>query len=393
MTRAAGAAKLRGRRGDGSLSERAPGVWRLRVFAGTDALTKRPHQVTRTFRGTKTGATKALREFVAAVTADSGERQAAPPSRHITVRALLEDEWSQHLKRLGRAATTLETYAIVVSTHLVPGLGNIPLAKLTPRDIDHYYATKAEAGMAPATIRQHGAILSSALSLAVDWDLIPTNPCAKAHLPEKAPSTRNAPSQAQVRKLVDACGDDVDLATAVILAAITGARRGELCGLQWLDVDWDMGILRIERQRVPVTGGDATVPTKTKQVRRIALGPGGLEVLRRYSAALDERAAALEIKRPANGWLLSYDCGCTPMRAKSLGAKITGLGKAIDAPVTTHLLRYFAATEMVGAGVDPRTVAGRLGHTPEMLLRVYASFLPQRDLEAATGLERKVLEP
>jgi integrase len=208
------------------------------------------------------------------VTADSGERQAAPPSWHITVRALLEDEWSQHLKRLGRAATTLETYAIVVSTHLVPGLGNIPLAKLTPRDIDHYYATKAEAGMAPATIRQHGAILSSALSLAVDWDLIPTNPCAKAHLPEKAPSTRNAPSQAQVRKLVDACGDDVDLATAVILAAITGARRGELCGLQWLDVDWDMGILRIERQRVPVTGGDATVPTKTKQVRRIALGEG-----------------------------------------------------------------------------------------------------------------------
>jgi hypothetical protein len=210
---------------------------------------------------------------------------------------------------LGRAATTLEIYAIVVSTHLVPGLGNIQMA------------------------------------------------------------------------------------TAVILAAITGARRGELCGLQWLDVDWDMGILRIERQRVPVTGGDATVPTKTKQVRRIALGPGGLEVLRRYSAALDERAAALEIKRPANGWLLSYDCGCTPMRAKSLGAKITGLGKAIDAPVTTHLLRYFVATEMVGAGVDPRTAAGRLGHTPEMLLRVYASFLPQRDLEAAPGLERKVLEP
>jgi len=45
---------------------------------------------------------------------------------------------------LGRAATTLEIYAIVVSTHLVPGLGNIQLAKLTPRDIDHYYATKAE---------------------------------------------------------------------------------------------------------------------------------------------------------------------------------------------------------------------------------------------------------
>ena len=68
-----------------------------------------------------------------------------------------------------------------------------------------------------------------------------------------------------------------------------------------------MGTLRSERQRVPVTGGDATVPTKTNKARRIGLGLGAFAVLQRYWDALDERATALGIQRPADRWVLSYE--------------------------------------------------------------------------------------
>ena len=79
------------------------------------------------------------------------------------------------------------------------------------------------------------------------------------------------------------------------------------------------------------------------------------------------------------------------MGANRLGEKITALGKAIGAPITSHLLRHFAATQLVGAGTDLRTSAGRLGNSAEIMMRTYAGFLPQRDLEAAKELERTVL--
>jgi len=162
------------------------------------------------------------------------------------------------------------------------------------------------------------------------------------------------------------------------------------------DVDWGEAKIRFERQRVPGKGGDRTMPLKGRDggdAKTLSLGPGGVAILRCYWDALLVRAAELGIEPDTRGWLLSYDCGHTPMNAKRLGDAITALGKRAGLPVTTHYLRYFAATQMVGAGVDVRTAAGRLGHTPEMLLRVYADFMPSRDLEAARGLEGLVLGP
>jgi integrase len=79
------------------------------------------------------------------------------------------------------------------------------------------------------------------------------------------------------------------------------------------------------------------------------------------------------------------------MRVKGLTTAITELGKRAGVPVTTHALRHYAAAEMVGGGVDVTTAAGRLGHTPEMLLRVYSHVMPTRDAAAALMLEAGVL--
>jgi integrase len=147
----------------------------------------------------------------------------------------------------------------------------------------------------------------------------------------------------------------------------------------------------IERQRLPLAGGERTCPPKYGQVRRVALGPAGLELLSRYRRATEERARALGIVPAEDGWLLSYDCGHTPWPPRTLGARVARLGRAIGEPVTTHVLRHFAATQLVGAGVDVVTTARRLGHSPEVMLRVYASFLPERDAEAARQLEASVL--
>ena len=385
-------------KGTGSVRETTTGVWRVRVYVGPDPITQKPRQVERTVRGTKSAAEAQRRRL---------EREVSE-GKHLGVKGTVADlleAWLDHLERIGRRPATVETYRTVIQAHVLPTLGGLQLRKLTAYDLDAYYASKAQVGgnarqkstgLGPNTIRQHHALLSSALTQAVKWGWIDKNPAAAASPPGKKKSGRRAPEPAQIRALIEACGDDIDLATAVALGAITGARRGELCGLQWRDVDWGEARIRFERQRVPGKGGDQTRPLKGRDggdAKTLSLGPGGVAVLRRYAEALTARATQLGIEPDSEGWLLSYDCGHTPMNAKGLGHAITALGKRAGLPVTTHYLRYFAATQMVGAGVDVRTAAGRLGHTPEMLLRVYADFMPSRDLEAARGLEAMVLGP
>jgi hypothetical protein len=63
-------------------------------------------------------------------------------------------------------------------------------------------------------------------------------------------------------------------------------------------------------------------------------------------------------------------------------------------PFRFHDLRHLSATEMVGQGIDPRTVASRLGHAdPSVTLRVYAHAIEQRDREAAEGLGLALAPP
>jgi integrase len=318
--------------------------------------------------------------------------EAGEPGEGDTTMSVLFRRWLENLAD-SKAKSTVETYRTVIGTHLEPAFGRRKLRDVTPYSLDQYYAARQKAGMGPRTIRQHHAILSSAFTQAMRWEWIDRNPARLASPPPIPRQKRIIPEVEQVHKLLDAAGGDVELATAIFLAAVTGARRGELCGLRWCDIDWGEGTLRIERQRVPLEGGEATVPLKHGDGRTVAVGPVGLAVLRWYRGLTEERADLLEVAVPPDGWLLSKDCGRSPLRSKGLGEAITDLGRRAGVPVTTHAFRRFAATQMVGTGVDVRTAAGRLGHTPDMLLRVYAGFMPSRDRLAAEGLEALVLPP
>jgi integrase len=362
-----------------------------------DPVTGHPRQVSRTVRcQTKTEAQRELRRLIA----DVEEGKVGPPTPKATGRHALSsllDEWLANLERAGRSRSTVETYRLIADKHLIPVFGDVPVAQVTGRDIDAYYSAKTEEGLSARTIRLHGAILSSAFTQAVKWEYLASNPVARATPPKKPTVTRVTPEVQQVRKLIDAADGDRELATAVILAAITGARRGELCGLQWGDIDWESTppTLTIRRSRVPVAGGDVTKTTKTDKERVIALDPLGVEVLKRYWEATLELATEAELEKdlgtPRQPWLLSRDLGFSPLNARWLGNSIKALGEETGVAVTTHAFRRFAATQMVGAGVDVRTAAGRLGHAPDMLLRTYAAFIPSKDLEAASGLAKLVL--
>jgi integrase len=187
------------------------------------------------------------------------------------------------MRRIGRARTTLETYEAVITKHLAPSLGKIELRKLTAHDLESYYQARKKAGMADRTIRQHHSILSGALTQATKWGWLASSPSRSATPPKKPKGKKRIPAVEEVRLLIESANGDIDLATAVMIASVTGCRRGELCGLRWPDVNWNDGTMKVVRQRVPVRGGDVTIE-HTKGEGQEPDPPGGARTARPGSA-------------------------------------------------------------------------------------------------------------
>jgi integrase len=187
------------------------------------------------------------------------------------------------------------------------------------------------------------------------------------------------------------------LASAIALAAITGCRRGELCGLRWSDLDVDHGVLRVQRAaKHGLDYGQIVMrDPKSHQARSVILDELGLAVLANHRARVLERADAAEVAVDAEGYILSMDLtGRTPVKPSSMSQPFRRVAQKAGVTLRFHDLRHFTATQLIGAGVDVRTVAERLGHAdPSMTLRVYAAAIEQRHREAAAVLGALVAPP
>ncbi|MGH8897256.1 MAG: site-specific integrase [Egibacteraceae bacterium] len=188
---------------------------------------------------------------------------------------------------------------------------------------------------------------------------------------------------------------DPDLGALLWLAMITGARRGELCGLRWSHVHLEDGYVLIARSFVHRGRERREKDTKTHQSRRVALDKVTAEILGEHRARCEERASACEAGVRPDGYVFSSAVdGRDPVLPDSLTQRIQRLSSRLGVHVTLRGLRHYAATQMLTRGVDLRTAAGRLGHGDgTTTLRVYTHFLPAPDQRAAEILAGIVPRP
>jgi integrase len=381
---------------NGTKTEISPGVWRLRVYVGRNAKGN-PIQRSKTIRAPerKPGAgTRLADRELAKMTAEASRGSTATGTE--TVGQLL-DRFLEHAESLGRSPTTLREHRRTIETTLRPELGRIKLAKLTAADLDKLYARLTARGLKATSVRRIHAVIGAALRQAERWDLVDRNVAHRATPPPVHAAEVTAPDPDEVRRLIEVAeATEPTLAALLLLAALTGARRGELCALRWSDVDWDAGTLRIARSVYETAGGGwAEKGTKTHQARRIGLDELGLAILRRHRASVDQLADELDLTIAPDAFLFSRSpAGLEPIRPDVL-SKFTR--RAADkAGVDTHLhaLRHFSATQAIAAGFDPVTVGARLGHAdPSITLRVYSHAVEQRDRELAASLGRVLALP
>jgi integrase len=300
----------------GTKAEMRPGVWRLRVFVGTDPTSGNPRQLSRTVRGGVRTAERELARFV--TESEAGD---VPMGADQTVAEFL-DAWLAFVEPQ-RSPTTVRGYRDK-ARRWKAALGSMRVRRLTAQDLDRTYARWLAEGAAPMTVRHCHRILAAALKQGQRWGLVTRcvtdlarPPATPAHPP---PDVDPEVWEAMVFDLRER---EPVTAMAALLAGVTGARRGELCGLRWTDIDATRRLLRIARSIQH--GLDKTTlvvaPTKTGRERRVALDARTLALLADYRRQAEQWAAQARVALAHDGYILTLDpTGSTPLKPSRPGS-------------------------------------------------------------------------
>lgn len=359
--------------------------WELRVYLGVDPVNGKRRYATETFRGSAREADTALSRLVArsasGETVATGATVADLLDRWI---AIASPDWSASTRRQNESA---------VARHIRPDLGHVRLSRLTPVDLDHWYAQlRAKPGrrsetLAPSTIVRVAGILRTALSQAVKWGWLPSNPASASSMPKvRRPELSPPDVDDMVKMLEHVRTKDRPLYTYLQVAATTGARRSQMCGLQWRDIDLERMRITFARAVVDGDSGIELKETKTDRVYRVAIDRQTATELERhqaaYLAALDRSGGRV---RPTS-FVFSYEVdGSRPWRPDGVSHRWARYRKQVGLDgARLHDVRHFMATTMLSSGVPVSVVASRLGHSrAATTLNVYSHFVDGGDKDAA----------
>jgi integrase len=356
------------------------------VYLGRDPVTGKERVATKTVRSVgKREAQRLLNEFV--VNAERGLE-----AKTTTTVGDLLDRWFE-LAQNDFSPKTNREVAGFIERNLRPALGDVRLTKLTAASLDRFYQRLLKDGgkggrpLAPSTIRRIHGILRRALAQGVRWGWLGQNPAASATPPRVQAPDIKPPTPDEVRRLLAEIADrDPELLMFVRLSAMTGARRSEVIAIRWSDLDLEEGVVTISRGVVMGPHGLVEKDTKTHQARRVALDPETVRMLVAHQTAVEERANTCGTKLVDNGFVFSADVEArTPWYPDSVSRRFRQACRRIGLDgVRLHDLRHYVATRLLSAGVDVRTVAGRLGHrNAATTLNVYSHFVPEADRHAA----------
>jgi integrase len=315
-------------------------------------------------------------------------------------------QWLEHYRHSVRPST-YDSYSWAINKHLIPGLGSIPLGKLKPLHIQTHLTKQMKTDLSPTSVRYQYNILREALTQAMKWQMIATNPCMAIDPPrkEKYKSAVYTPEQLQ---LLLAIASESKIFLPLVLAATCGLRRGEICGLRWQEVDLDRGLLFV-RNSLDWENSKLTLrPVKTANSERsVKLPTITLEALKkekRHQAEDKLRAGGMYEE---GGYVWAWDDG-RPHDPDYLYHRFIKLIKKHNISIEKdeyltkeqkqeqqlpvirfHDLRHSHATALLLEGISVKVISERLGHSSTKITQdIYSHVLPQMQEQAADVMDK-----
>lgn len=364
---------------EGSIHERWDGRWAGSVHIGyEDGRRVRKHVM---------GHSRAeVKEKMDALMRAHQEKRPIPSQRE-KVGPFLR-RWLDEVARPTLRASTYDSYDDILRGHLIPGLGRIALAKLSPADIQTFLNAKLASGLSPRRVQYIHAVLRRALVTAERWGMVSRN-VAKLVDPPRVPHHEIAPlTPKQAKCLIEAASDDRHRALYTT-ALGTGLRQGELLGLRWEDVDLDTGRLRVRHTLANVDGTLTLLEPKTERSRRTISLPAVV------AAALRAHRTRQRMDRLVAGsrWVDSGHVFTTMVGRPIHAATVTrafqaALERAGLPHARFHDLRHAAATFLLAQGMTLEDVKQLLGHSSITLTsNTYGHVLEQRQRQVARAMD------
>ena len=271
--------------GEGTVRLRKDGRWEGRVVIGYDdkGLPKTKNVLAKT----KSECVEKLKTLKDAL---------APPAPPRIKADMPFGDWMEHWyethSRPAARPGTRRIYEGYLRLYINPGLGHIPLNRLTAKDMQQFFVwlktegradqSDGKTGLTDSQLRNIHSLCWRALEKAVSGNLIPQNPASGCKLPSARKGEMNLLSRESMQKLLIQAKEE-KYYELFLLEFATGLRLGELTALQWEDLNLTTGELRISKQAVVIGSELVITEPKTKAaVRTLLLPPKVLEVFREY---------------------------------------------------------------------------------------------------------------
>lgn len=295
-------------------------------------------------------------------------------------------------KSLTLSENTRSLYEMFLRRHILPAIGDFRMQEVTSATLIKLILDFQRTGAAHSSVLTLHTVLHGLFEMASLDGTIELSPMFKVKRParpkdERADEAEKALTAERLAYVLDcAANEPLKWQVYIALAADMGARRGELCGLQWRDIDWKDSVIHIERnlRYSPREGVYINLP-KTGKGRVVDVGTETLALLHRLRE--DQTASCL------SQWVFTQDGTADPMFPTSPTRYFTRFGAKYGIQgFHPHLLRHSSASISLTNGADQKSVAERLGHSDAVMLRRYVHASPESIRRAGQIVRDKLKE-
>ena len=234
------------------------------------------------------------------------------------------------------------------------------------------------------------SFISTVIDYAIKMDMLSDNPCRRVTIPKGGKKERKILSIQETEeflKLLETA--PLKWRTFFTLDIYSGMRRGEMLGLEWKDIDFETGVVHIQRtSNYTKARGIYTDTTKTENsVRFIKLPPEVLAILEQFRAEQESEKQRLGSKWIENDRLFTKWNGL-PMNPQTPYGWLKEFCEKHNFPFYgIHQYRHLHASLLIGAGIDPTTVSGILGHSQvSTSLNIYGHMFRENQVKACNAV-------
>lgn len=297
------------------------------------------------------------------------------------------NEWLSDIEKTVKTST-YNGYSYKVFKYIIPYIGEIPLNEINDTLLNDMVAAWEENNLSPSSIKVIFRLVNNCLEKAVENGLLLKNPAEKVVLPKESFKKVGALNMDEQKLLEKAALDKLDgIGLAVLLGLRTGLRIGEIAALKWENIDFQRGIIRIEKtlQRIPIKSAEYKTKiiidkVKTRASNRIIP----------MSDSVKEWLSNRQLKTKNNFVLSSNEKPCEPRLITYHFHQIREIAGLKH--IHFHQLRHTFATRCLETRANAVSVSSLLGHSSiKMTLDTYADSMIEERVATIKNMETYVI--